>query len=93
MELTQKEYQVIHLSTLDKTVKEIANMTDRSVNTINIQIQSAKRKLGCNTIQGATAKLVRLGLITLITAVLIAAITHKVIDQQLAKTTEKCHIR
>lgn len=58
MKLTPKEIEVLNLLSQDKTAKEIANINQRSVYTINAQIKSAKLKLGCRTALGAVAKLI-----------------------------------
>lgn len=63
--LSKKERQVVLLSSQDKSACEIAAILNKSTYTVQKQLDGAKKKAGCNTIQGLTAKYV-LGLLVLI---------------------------
>jgi len=56
MKLTVRESQILTLLSQDRTVKQIANLSGRSIHTINAQIKSAKLKLCCFTDHGLVAK-------------------------------------
>jgi DNA-binding CsgD family transcriptional regulator len=59
MKLSPKEHQILVLLSEDKTVKQIANLFNRSTFTIQAQIRNAKLKLGVSTSHGAVAKILQ----------------------------------
>jgi DNA-binding CsgD family transcriptional regulator len=65
--LSKSEKEVVLLSAQDKSACEIAAILNKSTFTVQKQLDDAKKKLGCNTIQGLTAKAILLNLIFLIT--------------------------
>lgn len=65
MNLTRSELENLRLLADDKSIKQVADTRGVSPNTVKVQINSAKQKLGIGTIHGLTAKYV-MGLLVLI---------------------------
>lgn len=64
--LSKKEKQVVLLSSQDKSACEIAAILNKSTYTVQKQLDDAKKKLGCNTVQGLTAKCITLNLLAIL---------------------------
>lgn len=65
MKLTKAEQTNCRLLAEDKSVKEVAAIRGVSPNTVRVQVESAKLKLGVNTQHGLTAKYI-IGILVLI---------------------------
>ena len=65
-ELTETEVEILKLTALGKTVKEIASERNSSVHTITTHKRNIFRKLGINTSYEATRYAMRAGLIDLV---------------------------
>jgi len=70
-QLTRSEEEVVNLLTQDKSACEIGAIRNRSVYTVQKQIDNAKKKLEVNTAHGLTAKYIRISLAVLLVSLLL----------------------
>lgn len=81
--LTKAEKENIRLLAQDNCIKQVADIRNVSPNTVKAQINSAKLKMGCGTVQGLTAKFVLMVYLVLIVFYLITIqyCNHKEVER------------